>query len=150
MLCTESAIGIAKFIFEYILCCHGAIEAIVMDNGTPYIAALEVLQHCYGINHIYISPYNSQANGIVERQHFDVQESLIKAADGDTKKWSQAVPLVFWAECISIHPMTGFSLYYIAHGIELTMPLDIAEATYLCLLLTSEVSTQELLVYHAQ
>ena len=67
MLRTENAIGIAKFIFEDILCCHGAIEAIVMDNGTPYIATLEVLQHRYGINHICISPYNSQANGIVER-----------------------------------------------------------------------------------
>ena len=30
------------------------------------------------------------------------------------------------------------------------MLLDIAEATYLCPLLTSEVSTQELLVYHAR
>ena len=30
------------------------------------------------------------------------------------------------------------------------MPLDIAEATYLCPPLTSEVSTQELLVYHAR
>ena len=45
--------------------------------------------------------------------------------------------------------MTGFGPYYIAHGIELTMPLDIAEATYLCLPLTSEVLTQERLVYHA-
>ena len=67
MLRTENAIGIAKFIFEDILCRHGAIEAIVTDNGALYIAALEVLRHRYGINHICISPYNSQANGIVER-----------------------------------------------------------------------------------
>ena len=40
-------------------------------------------------------------------------------------------------------------LSYVAHGIEPTMPLDIAEATYLCPPLTSEVSTQELLVYRA-
>ena len=43
MLCTKNAIGIAKFIFEDILCHHSAIEAIVMDNGAPYIAVLEVL-----------------------------------------------------------------------------------------------------------
>jgi hypothetical protein len=110
MLHTENALGIAKFIFEDILCHHGAIEVIMTDNGTPYVAALEVLRHCYGINHIRISPYNSQANGIVERRHFDVQESLIKAADSDAKKWSQAAPSVFWAERISIHPKTGLAL----------------------------------------
>ena len=54
MLRTGNAIGIAKFIFEDILCRHGAIEAIVTDNGTPYIAALEVLRHRYSINHIYV------------------------------------------------------------------------------------------------
>ena len=72
MLRTENAIGIAKFIFEDILCRHSAIEAIVTDNGAPYIATLEVLRHRYGINHIRISPYNSQANGIVECRHFNV------------------------------------------------------------------------------
>ena len=67
MLRTKNAVGIAKFIFEDILCHHGAIEVIVTDNRMPYVAALEVLRHRYGINHIRISPYNSQANGIVER-----------------------------------------------------------------------------------
>ena len=51
MLCTENAIGIAKFILEDILCHHGAIEAIVTDNSTPYIATLKVLRHCYCYNH---------------------------------------------------------------------------------------------------
>ena len=59
------------------------------------------------------------------------------------------MPSVFWVKHISIHPTAGFSPYYVAHGIELTMLLDIAEAMYLCPLLTSKVSTQELLVYHA-
>ena len=59
MLHNKNALGIAKFIFEDILCRHGAIEVIVTNNGVPYIAALDVLRDCYGINHIHISPYNS-------------------------------------------------------------------------------------------
>jgi hypothetical protein len=39
------------------------------------------------IPHIPTVPYNSQANGIVERRHRDVREALIKAADGDESKW---------------------------------------------------------------
>ena len=148
MLHNENTLGIAKFIFEDILCCHGAIEVIITDNRAPYIAALDVLRDRYGINHIRISPYNSQANGIVERRHYNVWESLIKTTDGDAAKWSQAMPSVFWAEHITIHPSTGFSPYYIAHGIELTMLLDIMEAMYLCPPMSTEVTTQELLIYH--
>ena len=150
MLRSENATAIAKFIFEDILCRHGAIEVIVTDNGTPYVAALDVLRHRYGINHIRISPYNSQANGIVERRHFDVRESLIKAADGKPEKWSQVAPSVFWAERITIHPSTGYSPYFIAHGTEPTLPLDISEATYLCPPITSELSTQDLLAHRAR
>ena len=147
MLCNENALGIAKFIFEDILCCHGAIEAIITNNSTPYVAALEILQHCYSINHIHISPYNSQANGVVEHWHLDIHESLIKATNGDANKWSQVAPSIFWAKQISIHPFTGFSPYYIAHSSEPTMPLDITKATYLCLPITSEVSSQDVLIY---
>jgi hypothetical protein len=66
MLRSKNMLGIAKFIFEDVLCHHGAVDTIITDNGTPYLAALDILRQRYGINHIRISPYNSQANGIVE------------------------------------------------------------------------------------
>jgi hypothetical protein len=61
---TGSALG--AFIFEELLCRWGALEEIVTDNGQPFIEALNYLANCYGITHIWISPYNSQANGPVE------------------------------------------------------------------------------------
>jgi hypothetical protein len=33
----------------------------------------------------HISGYNSRANGLVKRSHFDVHQSLFKAVDGDQK-----------------------------------------------------------------
>ena len=45
---------------------------IVSDNGKPFIAALSYLEKKYHVKHIRISGYNSCANGIVERLHFDV------------------------------------------------------------------------------
>jgi len=57
---------IRAFIFEEILCQWGAVEEIVTDNGTAYVAALDWLQDKYSIRHICISAYNSQMNGIVE------------------------------------------------------------------------------------
>jgi hypothetical protein len=71
----ENGSMISTFIFEEILCCWGALEEIITDNGPAFVEALNWLAEQYGIHHIRISPYNSQANGIVEHCHLDVRES---------------------------------------------------------------------------
>jgi hypothetical protein len=50
------------FLFKEVLCRWGAIEEIVFNNGTPYVAALNWLARRYSINHICISLYNSCGN----------------------------------------------------------------------------------------
>ncbi|KAJ3911131.1 hypothetical protein F5877DRAFT_25405, partial [Lentinula edodes] len=55
----------------------------------------------YGIRHITISAYNSQAAGVIEQKHYDVRESLIKAAKGDANLWSPTTHSVYWAEQVS-------------------------------------------------
>ena len=55
----DSGKVIADFIFQDILCRWGALEELVTDNGTAYIAALDILALRYGIHHIRISGYNS-------------------------------------------------------------------------------------------
>ena len=73
MLRSENASTLASFIFEDILCHWSALAEIVTDNGPAFVQALDVLANRYNIQHICISPYNSQANGVVERCHLDVQ-----------------------------------------------------------------------------
>jgi hypothetical protein len=48
-------------------------------------SAMEYLSKRYHLNHIWISGYNSCANGTVEHSHFDVRQSLFKVVDGDQK-----------------------------------------------------------------
>ena len=62
----ENGQTIGMFIFEEILCQWGAVEEIITDNGTVYVAALDWLQDKYGIQHICISAYNFQANSIIK------------------------------------------------------------------------------------
>ncbi|KAJ2911441.1 hypothetical protein MD484_g8972, partial [Candolleomyces efflorescens] len=151
MLRAENASSIASFIFEEILCRWGVIEEIITDNGTPYIAeAVELLVKRYGVHRIRISPYNSQANGIIERRHLDVREALIKAAGGDESKWPVVAPSVFWAERITIQKATGYSPYYIAHGIEPLLPFDLAEGTLMLPAPNSTLSTTDLIAYRAR
>ncbi len=106
---TETGHTVGNFIFEDILCRWGAVEEIVTDNGLAYVAALEWLVKKFGINHIRILAYNSQANGVVERQHRTICESLVKVCQGEVSKWPSAVPHVFWADQATIHRSTRFS-----------------------------------------
>jgi hypothetical protein len=149
LLRAENARSLATFIFEDILCRWGAIEELVTDNGPAFIQAAEHLAAKYKINHIRISPYNSQANGIVEQRHLDIREALVKASEGEEKHWTTVAPAVFWAERVSIQKSTGHSPYYIAHGLEPLLPFDLAEATYLAPALTKPISTEDLIATHA-
>jgi Integrase zinc binding domain len=149
MVKNENFKTIAKFILEKLLCQWGALEIIVTDNAPQYIQAVEYLAAKYHIHHIKISPYNSQAQGPIERRHFDVREALIKATDGDISRWPDVAPSVFWAERVTIQKSTGYSPFYIAHGVEPLFPFDLAEATYLAPSSGDLMSTEELIAQRA-
>ena len=56
---------------------------------------------------------------------------------------------VFWAEWVTIQKSTGYSPFYLAHGVEPLLPFDLAEATYLAPKLDSLMSTEELIAQRA-
>jgi len=109
----ETGKTIGAFIFKEILCRWGAVEEIVTDNGTAYVAALDWLVDRYGIRHICISAYNSQANRIVERQHRTIRDTILKVCEGNYSRWPMFVPFAFWADRATTRKSTGFSPYYI-------------------------------------
>ena len=149
MVKNENFKSIAKFIYENLLCRWGALEIMVSDNAPQYLQASEYLAEKYHIHHIKISPYNSRAQGPIERRHFDVREALIKAADGDTSRWPDVAPSVFWAERVSIQKSTGYSPYFLAHGVEPLFPFDLAEATYLAPKIDGLMTTEDLIAQRA-
>jgi len=116
-----------------------------MDNGAPFLKAMEYLSKWYKISHIQISGYNSRANGMVEQSHFDVRQSLFKAADGDEKRWSLVTHSVFGAERVTVRKCMGCSPYFAVTGAHPVLPFDISEATYLQPAPTSVLSTTDLI-----
>lgn len=107
MLHTETARTLGAFIFEDILCHWGGLAEIVTDNETPFVAALDWLADKYHIRHIRISAYNSQANGLVERSHRTIRDSLVKACNGDITQWPSVIHHVFWADRVTTRKATG-------------------------------------------
>ena len=142
---TETGRTLGAFLFEEILCRWGAVEEIVTDNGTAYVAALDWLAERFGIRHIRISAYNSRANGIVERQHRTIRESIVKACEGNIAKWPVVAPYAFWADRATTRKSTGHLPFYMAHGVEPVLLFDITLATFLVLNLANPLSTVELI-----
>ena len=127
----ETSAAVGKFIFQDILCRWGVVAEIVSDNGAPIVAGLEWLAKKYGITHIRISLYNKQATGVIECSHLTICKSLVKACGDDISQWLDLLPHIFWADRVTIHKATGLSLFFIVHGVELVLPFNLAEATYL-------------------
>ena len=149
MLRKESAKTLAHFILHNIIYRWGTLLEIVSDNGAPFVKALGYLSKHYHIKHIRISGYNSRANGIVERSHFDVRQALFKACDGEESKWSTVAHSVFWAERVTIRRRMGCSPFFAVTGTHPLLPLDIAEANYLLPPPESVLSTTDLIARRA-
>lgn len=145
----QTAQAVGDWIFQDLLCRWGALSEIVTDNGAPIISACAHLSKKYKIHHIRISGYNSQANGLVERSHFDVRQSLYKASDGDETKWARALPTVFWAERVTTRRRMGVSPFFAVTGTHPILPLDIVEASYLLPPPDAFLSTTELIARRA-
>lgn len=149
MLRKETAKSIATFILQNLIYRWGTLLEIVTDNGAPFVKALSYLSQHYHISHIRISGYNSRANGLVERSHFDVRQALYKACDGEESKWSSVAYSVFWAERVTVRRRMGCSPYFATTGAHPLLPFDIAEANYLLPPPDSVLSTTDLITRRA-
>ena len=140
-----SAAKIASFFWEQILCRYGAIGEVVTDNGPEVRGAFEELVRRYGIPHIKISPYNSKANGVVERGHFIIREAIIKSCRGNISKWPEKVHAAFFADRVTTSRSTGFSPFYLLHGVHPVLPLDLTEVTFMVQGFYANMKLEELL-----
>jgi hypothetical protein len=145
MLRNENARAIGEWLLKCVIYRWGTLAEIVSDNGAPFVKAIGYLSKRYHINHIHVSGYNSRANGIVERSHFDIRQALFKAANGDASKWASVAYSVFWADRVTVRKRMGCSPYFAVTGTHPLLPFDITEALYLLPPPDSILSTMDLI-----
>jgi hypothetical protein len=147
---TAASQPVAQFLWEEIICRYGHIGSIVTDNGSETKGFFQELVKKYNVPHIRISPYNSKANGVVERGHFTLREAIIKACKGDISKWPDVIKHAVFADRITIRKSTGFSAYYLLYGVHPVLPFDLTEATFLVEGFRSGISSEDLLALRIQ
>jgi hypothetical protein len=137
--------ALARFFWEEIYCRYGAPAQVTTDNGPEVKGAFARLMDRYGLPHVAISPYNSKANGVVERGHFDIREAIVKSCQGRIAEWSTHVPFAFFADKITTNRSTGATPYYLLFGTEPLLPFDLLEATFLTQAFRDDMSRSDLL-----
>ena len=141
----DKAQVIARFFLKRIILRYGMVQEVVTDNGPSFSGQFAELLRRYGIPQIKISPYNSQANGVVERGHYNIREAIVKLCKGDLSQWPLMVPAAVYADRITVRRATGFSPYYLLHGVHPLMPGDLTDATFLATDYHPDMTTEELL-----
>ena len=155
--------SLQDFFWESLFCRYGAIQEVTTDNGSEVQGAFALLMKRYGLPQTKITPYNSRANGVVERGHYTIREALIRTCRQQSKvkrktkysrkheaevlaDWPKYVPLVYFADRITVRPTLHVSPFYVLHGTEPLLPFDLSEASFLSDNYRSGMSTEDLLV----
>ena len=144
-IASDNARAIASFFIEHIIFRYGTVGEVVTDNGPSLEGEFTRLVNKYNIHRIKISPYNSQANGVVERGHFTIREALIRMCGKNISKWPSLLPAAIFADRITTRRATGFSPYYLLHGVHPLLPCDLAEATFMVPRLTDQMTDTDLI-----
>lgn len=115
----------ARCIFENIVCRFGVPLEIVSDRATSFLdQTLQEYLKILEISHLPTSSYTPRSNGSVERIHRELKGILTKLCDGNVHKWDQYLSQAEFILNIRVNNSTGFSPFYLSHGIEARLPGD--------------------------
>jgi len=123
--------NVSKFIYEEVICRHGCPQRMVLDGGSENLDLTKALLERYKIRKMVISSYHAQSNGLVERGHSPIVNSLAKfCKQRKTDNWIQFLPLVLWADRISVRRTTGYSAFEMVYGRECLLPVQLSIASW--------------------
>ena len=113
----------AKCIFENIVCRFGVPEEIVSDRAFVNDLLKEYLK-VLDTQHLPSASYTPRTTGTLERGHREVNNIITKLCNGDPTRWDEFVPLTQFILNARINNATGFSAFYLCHGLEPRIPGD--------------------------
>ena len=113
------AIDAAHFLMYEIILRHTAPKEVITDNGSEFTGPeFTKLLDVFGIQQIFTSPRHPQSNGMIERDNGSITHCIRKLVDEGHTNWDVLLPHVVYALNTSVHDVTGFSPFFLVHGVE--------------------------------
>ena len=123
----QKAKTVADFFIHHIVLKHGAVERIVTDQAQSFCSEfMEIIYSSFASKHTKASPYHPQTNGQAERFNRVLADSLALFVKKNQKDWDRYVPYVQFAYNSARSESTQFSPFYLMHGREPRLPIDVA------------------------
>ena len=126
-LAIAGAADVAKFFVEQVVLRHGAPKALTSDQGKCFIGKImqNVLEELE-TNHQTTTAYHPQANGLVERLNHTFADMMSMYVSSDHKDWDETLKFVTFAYNTSRQETTGRTPFFLMHGREALLPIDVA------------------------
>lgn len=119
----QTAEATAKAFVEKIITRHGVPHRLLTDQGRNFVSGLfKDVCKTLGITKLQTTPYHPQSNGMLERFHRTLGDSLAHFAKKDGRDWDRWIPYALMAYRAIPHSATGFSPNYLLFGRELRTP----------------------------
>ena len=111
---------------------HGVPETITSDRGSQFTSSIwtQLLQ-TWGIKHQTTTAYHPQSNGLVERLHRRLKESLMALCQDERDKWYWKLPMALLAIRTTIKPDIGASPSDLVYGEGISVPGQLANPSQL-------------------
>jgi hypothetical protein len=121
-----SAEAVCQAIFDEIICRHGCPEKILSDQGQQFVGdVMKALCAKLGVKKIQTSPYHPQTNAHVERFNRYLVTAMRMYVNSTLKNWDEQLSAIAFAYRTGYNASTGDSPYFLIHGREPKMPLDV-------------------------
>ena len=105
---------------------YGVPKAITTDRGSQFSSAIwRQLLQVWGIENHQTAAYHPEANGLVERLHRRMKESLIALCEDARDQWYWRLPMVLLAIRTTFKPDVGASPADLVYGEGLAIPGEI-------------------------
>ena len=123
-LTNATAEAVAQFIYDEIICRHGAPTVLISDQGTHFKnKVIDELSDKFRMEHRFSSPYHPQTNGLVERFNQTLCEGLKKIRD--PMNWDNYITSVLFAYRTNKQNTTKYTPFFLNHGREARLPIEI-------------------------
>ena len=106
---------------------YGVPETITTDRGSQFTSRIwNQLLQTWGIKHNLTTAYHPQSNGLVERLHRRLKESLITLCNDEREKWYWKLPMTLLALRTTVKPDIGACPSDLVYGEGISVPGQLA------------------------
>ena len=113
-----------------IICRHGCPDEVLTDRGPAFIsAAAHLFWKAIRVKKIFMTRYHSRTNAVTERFNATFLSMCSMYVDKHQRDWDKYIPFLCFAYNTSVHPATNETPFFLMHGREPVLPIDVALQT---------------------